>query len=50
MVRDMRDSLQMTDETFAPSAENQRRFRDALGCFATGVTVVTVPLRRGHLA
>ncbi len=45
----MKDNLHMTDETFAPTAENQRRFRDALGCFATGVTVVTVPTAQGPL-
>jgi flavin reductase (DIM6/NTAB) family NADH-FMN oxidoreductase RutF len=45
----MKDSLQMTTETFAPTVENQRRFRDALGCFATGVTVVTVPTSHGPL-
>ncbi|WP_299352702.1 flavin reductase family protein [uncultured Shimia sp.] len=28
---------------FAPGSENTRDFRDALGCFATGVTVVTAP-------
>lgn len=28
--------------TFIPSPENGRAYRDALGCFATGVTVVTV--------
>ncbi|QCO55707.1 flavin reductase family protein [Pseudorhodobacter turbinis] len=32
----------MTDESFTPDATNARAFRDALGCFATGVTIVTV--------
>lgn len=30
-------------ETFVPAEGNERRFRDALGAFATGVTVVTAP-------
>ena len=29
--------------TFVPGLDNTRDFRDALGCFATGVTVVTAP-------
>ena len=29
--------------SFVPSPETDRAYRDALGCFATGVTVVTVP-------
>ena len=29
------------DEVFIPGPETERRFRDALGQFATGVTVVT---------
>ena len=29
--------------TFVPGSDNTRDFRDALGCFATGVTVVTAP-------
>lgn len=28
-------------ESFVPSVDNQRKLRDAFGCFATGVTVVT---------
>lgn len=31
----------MPDPTFTPDASNQRALRDALGTFATGVTVVT---------
>jgi flavin reductase (DIM6/NTAB) family NADH-FMN oxidoreductase RutF len=31
----------MVETRFAPDAENARAFRDALGAFATGVTVVT---------
>lgn len=30
-------------KTFVPGSDNTRDFRDALGCFATGVTVVTAP-------
>jgi flavin reductase (DIM6/NTAB) family NADH-FMN oxidoreductase RutF len=30
------------DGSFVPDAEHARAFRDALGCFATGVTVVTI--------
>lgn len=33
--------------TFTPSPENSRTYRDALGCFATGVTVVTVASDEG---
>lgn len=29
--------------SFVPGSDNTRDFRDALGCFATGVTVVTAP-------
>ena len=32
----------MTEASFAPDAGNARAFRDALGRFATGVTVVTI--------
>lgn len=28
---------------FVPGTDNSRDFRDALGCFATGVTVITAP-------
>ena len=31
----------MSDTPFIPGPETARQFRDALGCFATGVTVVT---------
>ncbi len=34
---------------FDPSVENQRVYRDALGCFATGVTIITVPTTSGPL-
>ncbi|WP_323007232.1 flavin reductase family protein [Pseudorhodobacter sp.] len=36
----------MTDTTFTPDAMDNRAFRDALGCFATGVTIVTI--QSGH--
>ena len=35
---------------FTPSPENSRAFRDALGCFATGVTVVTAKGPDGPVA
>jgi len=31
----------MTETSFVPDAGNQRAYREALGCFGTGVTVVT---------
>ncbi|MGX9350076.1 flavin reductase family protein [Shimia sp. W99] len=34
---------------FDPTAENQRIYRDALGCFATGVTVITAPTASGPI-
>lgn len=34
---------------FVPGEENSRDFRDALGCFATGVTIVTAPSDRGGI-
>jgi flavin reductase (DIM6/NTAB) family NADH-FMN oxidoreductase RutF len=37
------------DETFVPGAENGRAFRDALGRFATGVTVITCRTGAGPL-
>lgn len=37
------------NSTFSPTVENQRLFRDALGCFATGVTVVTTQTPTGPL-
>lgn len=35
------DGAVMNDQVFTPDAEHQRDFRDALGRFATGVTVIT---------
>lgn len=37
------------DETFVPDPENGRAFRDALGRFATGVTVITCRTEGGPL-
>ncbi|MDP4033547.1 MAG: flavin reductase family protein [Pseudorhodobacter sp.] len=39
----------MTETVFSPDAENGRVFRDALGRFATGVTVVTMAGPEGPL-
>lgn len=38
----MADGGTMMDSGFTPSAETARAFRDALGQFATGVTLVTI--------
>lgn len=35
--------------TFTPTADTARAFRDALGCFATGVTVVTINSPEGPM-
>jgi len=35
---------------FTPNLETAREFRDALGCFATGVTIVTCAAEDGPLA
>ena len=38
------DKVDMAEEeVFTPDADHQRAFRDALGRFATGVTVITAP-------
>jgi flavin reductase (DIM6/NTAB) family NADH-FMN oxidoreductase RutF len=39
-----------SETTFIPGPDNQRALRDALGCFATGVTVVTCRDAQGPLA
>jgi len=39
----------MTEEQFIPDAANARAFRDTLGCFATGVTIVTVQSSDGPM-
>lgn len=36
--------------SFVPSSETAREFRNALGCFATGVTIVTCQTKDGPLA
>jgi flavin reductase (DIM6/NTAB) family NADH-FMN oxidoreductase RutF len=38
----MADGAPIMDSSFAPSADTARAFRDALGQFATGVTLVTI--------
>lgn len=35
--------------SFVPGPDTKRDFRDVLGCFSTGVTVVTVPTEAGPL-
>ncbi len=41
---------QELDGSFVPDASNQRLFRDALGCFGTGVTIVTAATESGPAA
>ncbi len=43
------DGAMMTETSFTPDAAHQRAFRDALGRFATGVTVVTTRTDHGPL-
>jgi len=43
------DGSFMSENSFSPDAENARAFRDALGRFATGVTVVTTLSDKGPL-
>lgn len=40
----------MTDTTFTPSLETSNAFREALGCFGTGVTVITTLTEHGPRA
>lgn len=40
----------MSELTFTPGPDTSRAYRDALGCFGTGVTVVTTRTDRGPLA
>ncbi|UWQ92819.1 flavin reductase family protein [Rhodobacteraceae bacterium M382] len=40
----------MTETSFVPGPETARAYRDALGCFGTGVTVVTTMTDNGPLA
>lgn len=44
----MADGVGMMETVFTPE-ENTRAFRDALGCFATGVTVVTTQTSEGPM-
>lgn len=39
----------MSETIFTPGAETTRQFRDALGCYGTGVTVVTAQTADGPL-
>jgi flavin reductase (DIM6/NTAB) family NADH-FMN oxidoreductase RutF len=43
------DGQVMNEQVFTPDAEHQREFRDALGRFATGVTVVTTRTDQGSV-
>ena len=45
----MPDGGAMTSTTFTPDAANARAFRDALGRFATGITLVTVASPEGPM-
>ena len=45
----MPEQAPMTTPTFTPDATQARAFRDALGCFATGVTVVTIASKHGPM-
>jgi len=40
----------MSDHTFSPGPDTLRAYRDALGCYGTGVTVVTTMAPNGPLA
>ena len=40
----------MPDTTLTPGSDTQRAYRDALGCFATGITVITTLTDKGPLA
>lgn len=40
----------MPETSFIPGADTARAYRDALGCFGTGVTVVTTMTNAGPLA
>ena len=45
----MAPDTDVTEAPFIPDADNARAFRDTLGCFATGVTIVTVQSSDGPL-
>ena len=36
-------------QSFIPTVKNQRALRDAFGCFATGVTIITTSCKRGPI-
>ena len=40
----------MTETSFVPGPDTARAYRDALGCFGTGVTVITTMTEAGPLA
>lgn len=46
----MDGGMSMNHETFEPGPDNARAFRDALGRFATGVTIVTTQTEDGPIA
>lgn len=46
----MEGAMDMDQHTFEPGPDQQRAFRDALGRFATGVTIVTTPTPDGPIA
>ena len=41
LARAVNDNTINAESEFVPTAENSREFRNALGCFGTGVTIVT---------
>lgn len=43
------DGVMMSEQSFVPGAQTTRAFRDALGRFATGVTIVTTQSTKGPL-
>ncbi|MEY3004631.1 MAG: hypothetical protein RLZZ491_1807 [Pseudomonadota bacterium] len=45
----MADGGHMQPVEFTPSAATSRRLRDALGCFATGVTLITIESDEGPM-
>ena len=45
----MMDGTPMSEQVFTPDTAHQRAFRDALGHFATGVTVITTHSDKGPL-
>ncbi len=45
----MADGSQMRTVDFVPGLATERAFRDALGCFATGVTLVTIESDEGPM-